>query len=157
MLRSDRNIAERMFENNVTKVSLFVQISSRPESADTASTIDRSSAVPLHSRGESTCLLMPSSSKALKYTTLARVLSSISVFSTFYKSLVEPVSDFCLELPFEVLTNSLLSDRSSAIRGSGCRIHLHNKRQIGSLRLGDFATTSNRIQVSTLPISVDSS
>jgi len=148
MLRSDRNIAERMFENNVTKVSSFVQISTRSENADQISLFDRFSAVPLHSLGESTCPLMPSSSKVLKSTILERVLSSTSAFSTFCKFSVELV-----RLPFFVLLTEVPADspvhhRTSAIRGPGCRLHLYDERQIGSLRFSDFSATSNRIEVS---------
>lgn len=74
MLRSDRNISERMFEANVTKVR-------SDESAHRAADTDvahsaRSFAVPLRSPGVSTCPPTPSSSRARKSTTRARVPSS---------------------------------------------------------------------------------
>jgi hypothetical protein len=87
MLRSDRNISERMFEANVTKVGVAEdEICSHCPQGSRNRTRCRSSAVRQLSPGVSTCPHTPSSSRARKCTTRAKVPLSISAFSTFCRS-----------------------------------------------------------------------
>jgi hypothetical protein len=149
MLRSDRNIAERMFENNVTKVSERFAFSLVLHRSSGSTFSRRFSAVLPPSPGESICPPTLSSSRVLKSTMQGKVLSSISVFSTSCKFSVELVS---LLVGFSEghRADNLKLSRSTSVRRSRCRLHLHDERQTGSLRLGDLSTTPYRIKVSLI-------